>query len=77
LRSQKREAILTIPPVVGVIVVRIHPPTIIVAIHTEEVRVAALNARHPICTTTPRILSELYFICDHNRTEKRAKYLHF
>ena len=43
LRSNKREAVLTIPPVVRIVVVRVQPLTVIVAVSTEKVEVAVRN----------------------------------
>ncbi|MBU2229150.1 hypothetical protein KJ810_01960, partial [Patescibacteria group bacterium] len=40
LRGDESKAVVAIPPVVGIVIVGIQPPTITIAVHTEEVRVA-------------------------------------
>lgn len=39
-REEEHEAVLTIPPVVGVVPERLEPPTLVVAVETEKVQVA-------------------------------------
>ena len=59
LRDGEREPVLTIPPVVGVVVVRVEPPTIVVTVRVEKVQIAAGNVQNAIYATTPRVLSGL------------------
>ena len=53
MREEKHEAILTIPPIVRLVVVRIEPPTIVVTVEVEQVRITIGNARLPIYATIP------------------------
>ena len=54
LREHEGETVLTIPLVVGVVVGRVEPPTIIVAVDVEEVRIAIGNAQGTVYSTTLR-----------------------
>ena len=40
MRNGKREPVLTIPPVVRLVIVRIEPTTIVVTVRVEQVRIA-------------------------------------
>lgn len=56
LRTGEREPVLTIPRVVGIVVVRVEPRIVVVAIRTEKVRVAVRVARHAIHISILRVL---------------------
>jgi len=45
LRDSKREPVVTIPPVVGLAVVRIEPLPVVVAVRAEKVRIAVRIVR--------------------------------
>ncbi|OGL61841.1 hypothetical protein A3E97_01630 [Candidatus Uhrbacteria bacterium RIFCSPHIGHO2_12_FULL_47_12] len=45
LRDEEGKAILTIPPVVRIVIVRVEPATVIITIRREKVRIAAKNVR--------------------------------
>ena len=77
MRNDEREPVLTIPPVVGVVVVRVEAPTIVVTVRVEEVRIAIGIVRDPIRATAPRILSGLYIIRHRNALKSRTKYHSF
>jgi len=59
LRDDEREAVLTIEPVVRVVVVRVEPPTIIIAVSVEEVEIAVRNVQNVTHTTTLRRFPDL------------------
>jgi hypothetical protein len=40
LRDDEREAVLTIPPVVEIVVGRVQPLTVVITINVEEIRIA-------------------------------------
>lgn len=77
MRDEEGEPVITIPPVVGVVVVRVQPTAIIVTVGTEEVRVAIGIAQDIVYATIPRILSGLNLIRHRNALISRAEYLHF
>ena len=77
LRDGEGETISAIPSVVGLIVVRVQPMAIVIAIRAEEVRIAVRNTRKTIYVTALGILSGLYRIRHHNALVSRAKYLLF
>jgi hypothetical protein len=53
LRDGERETIVAIPPVVGIVVVRVEPRTIVIRVRTEQVQVAIEIAQDIIRATTP------------------------
>ena len=55
MRGREHEAVLAIPPVVRPAIVRVQPPTIVVAIRTEEVRVAIRVVLYEIPSIPPPI----------------------
>jgi len=59
LRDDERESVLTIEPVVRIVVVRIEPPTIIIAVSVEEVEIAVRNVQNVIHATTLRRFPDL------------------
>ena len=77
MRDEEGKPVITIPPVVGVVVVRVQPGTIVVTVGAEEVRIAIGIAQDIFYATTPRILSGLNLIRHCNALISRAKYLHF
>lgn len=77
LRDDEREAIVAIPPVLGIIIVRVQPPAIAVAVRGKEFRIAIGIARNAVYTTAPWIFLELNLIRHRNAITLRAKYLRF
>lgn len=69
LRDSEREPIIVIPPILRVVVRRVEPLTIIVAIGIEKVRIAVRNARSPVCAT----VTHMHCLRNLNYTELRAK----
>jgi len=59
LLDDERKPVLTIPPVVGVVVVRVQPPAIVIAVRVEEVQIAIGNVQNAFHATTLRIHSGL------------------
>lgn len=53
LRDGEGKAIITIPPIVRPVVVRVQVTTVIVTIGTEEIRITVRNIHNTICVTTP------------------------
>ena len=85
LRSNKGEAIVTIPPVIRLVIVGIQPATIIIAVSTEQIRIAIGIIWNIINYTTfrytPQVVSySAYFIIEfqyNNAVIFHTKYLHF
>ena len=77
MRDSESETILAIPPVLGVVVVRVEPLIIVIAVRAEEVRIAIgiCIKYHP--HHTPRLLQELNFILHNNAPVFYTKYIHF
>ena len=59
MRDDEREAVLTIEPVVRVVVVRVEPPTVIIAVSVEEAEIAVRNVQNVIHATTLRRFPDL------------------
>ena len=53
MRDDERKPVVTIPPVVGLVVVRVQPLTIVVTVRVEEVRIAIRIARSVFFATAP------------------------
>ena len=65
MRDGEGETVVAIPPVVGIVVVRVQPVAIVIAIGAEEIRVAVRNARRIVYATALRsnfAISGLYLI---------------
>lgn len=59
MRDGESKAIVAIPPVAGIVVVRVQPVAIAIAIGAEQVRIAVRNTRETIYTTTLRSFRDL------------------
>lgn len=77
MRDDERETVVAIPPVVGLVIVRVQPGTIVVPIRVEQFQIAVGIAQNIICATALGILSGLYLIRHRNALMFRAKFLHF
>jgi hypothetical protein len=77
LRNGERKPIVAIPPIAGLVKVRVQPATIAIAVRAKEVRIAIGITRDIVCATAPRILSGLNRIRHRNALISRAKYLLF
>ena len=60
----EREEAIVIPLIAGFVPVGIQPPTAIVAVRIEDVRIAVRSVRGAIHSTAHRVLSGLYRIRD-------------
>jgi hypothetical protein len=56
LRAGKSKAIVAIPPVVRLVIVRVQPSIVIIAIRIEQPRIAVRIAQNIILTTAQEIL---------------------
>lgn len=56
LRNGEREPVVTIPPVVRLVPVRVEPATIVFTVRVKQVRITIRNARHTTHVTAPRML---------------------
>jgi len=53
LRDDEGEAIIAIPFVVGLVVVRVQPAAIVITIRGEQIRIAVRNTQETTCATAP------------------------
>jgi hypothetical protein len=60
--KEKRERPIVIPPVVRIVPVGIHVPTVVVPVQLEHIQVTVCIMRNTIRATTHRIVSELNFM---------------
>ena len=71
MRHGKREPVVTIPPVVGPVVIRVEPATIVVTVRAEQVRIAVglreASSMSPPLEYTTRVL---HFSATEYREEK-------
>lgn len=59
LRDDEGEAIIAIPFVVGLVVVRVQPAAIVITIRGEQIRIAVRNTQETTCATAPWSLRDL------------------
>lgn len=62
MRDDEREPVVAIPPVVGLVIVRVEPRIVVVPVRTEKFRIAIGIARNAVRATAFRILLRLYRI---------------
>ena len=62
--DEEREHPVVIPSIVRIVPIRVEPPTVVIAVRVEDVRVAVRNVWCAIHVTTRRILFGLYNIRD-------------
>ena len=56
MREGESEPIIGVPVVIGLVIVRVQPTALIVAVGVEQVRIAIGNVREIICATALRSL---------------------
>jgi len=78
LRDDESETALAIEPIVGLVVVRVQPAAIVIAVNVEQFRIAVGKARNTAKTTASQNTpSSCILFGIHNALISRAKYLYF